>query len=121
MVLKATSVASAAPKSKQQLVCDKIRTKPPCKYWWWPLQLTKARLCLSYVFADTKRLSQIGAEVKVFCRRVAKRQKNKPSDWEGSTFTISNLGMFGIDEFTAIINPPDACILQWAVYHRSLL
>ena len=35
----------------------------------------------------------------------------QPADWEGSTFTISNLGMFGIDEFTAIINPPDACIL----------
>ena len=35
----------------------------------------------------------------------------QPSEWEGSTFTISNLGMFGIEEFTAIINPPDACIL----------
>ena len=35
----------------------------------------------------------------------------QPADWEGSTFTISNLGMFGVDEFTAIINPPDACIL----------
>ena len=35
----------------------------------------------------------------------------QPSDWEGSTFTISNLGMFGIEDFTAIINPPDACIL----------
>ena len=38
-------------------------------------------------------------------------KKLQPSDWEGSTFTISNLGMFGIEEFTAIINPPDACIL----------
>ena len=37
--------------------------------------------------------------------------KLQPSDWEGNTFTISNLGMFGIDDFTAIINPPDACIL----------
>ena len=35
----------------------------------------------------------------------------QPSDWEGNTFTISNLGMFGVEEFTAIINPPDACIL----------
>ena len=41
----------------------------------------------------------------------AKEKKLQPSDWEGSTFTISNLGMFGIDQFTAIINPPDACIL----------
>ncbi len=43
--------------------------------------------------------------------RKAKDKKLQPSDWEGSTFTISNLGMFGVDEFTAIINPPDACIL----------
>lgn len=41
----------------------------------------------------------------------AKENKLQPSDWEGNTFTISNLGMFGIDDFTAIINPPDACIL----------
>ena len=60
-------------------------------------------------FADTKTLSQIGAEVKGVCAE-SQRQKLQPSDWEGSTFTISNLGMFGIDEFT-IINPPDACIL----------
>jgi len=61
-------------------------------------------------FADGKSLSQISVEVKDFATR-AKNKKLQPSDWEGSTFTISNLGMFGIDEFTAIINPPDACIL----------
>jgi len=61
-------------------------------------------------FADTKSLSQISQEVKEFAAR-AKNKKLQPADWEGSTFTISNLGMFGIDEFTAIINPPDACIL----------
>lgn len=61
-------------------------------------------------FADGKSLSHISAEVKDFAQR-AKDKKLQPSDWEGSTFTISNLGMFGIDEFTAIINPPDACIL----------
>ena len=61
-------------------------------------------------FADSKSLTQIGAEVKDFAQR-AKDKKLQPSDWEGSTFTISNLGMFGIDQFTAIINPPDACIL----------
>ena len=61
-------------------------------------------------FADNKSLSHISSEV----RNLAKRAKNKdlqPSDWEGNTFTISNLGMFGIEEFTAIINPNDACIL----------
>lgn len=61
-------------------------------------------------FADTKSLSQIGIEVKEYAQK-AKDKKLQPSDWEGNTFTISNLGMFGIDEFTAIINPPDACIL----------
>ncbi len=61
-------------------------------------------------FADTKSLSQIAAEVKDFAKK-AKDKKLQPSDWEGNTFTISNLGMFGVDEFTAIINPPDACIL----------
>jgi len=61
-------------------------------------------------FADGKSLSHISAEVKDFAQR-AKTKKLQPADWEGSTFTISNLGMFGVDEFTAIINPPDACIL----------
>jgi pyruvate dehydrogenase E2 component (dihydrolipoamide acetyltransferase) len=61
-------------------------------------------------FANEKGLSQIGAEVKSFAEK-AKSKKLQPSDWEGNTFTISNLGMFGIEEFTAIINPPDACIL----------
>lgn len=61
-------------------------------------------------FADTKGMAQIGNEVKVFAQK-AKDKKLQPSDWEGNTFTISNLGMFGIEEFTAIINPPDSCIL----------
>jgi len=60
--------------------------------------------------ADGKGLSQIATEVKELAAK-AKSKKLQPAEWEGSTFTISNLGMFGIDEFTAIINPPDACIL----------
>jgi len=61
-------------------------------------------------FADGLSLSQISGSVKEFAKK-AKDKKLQPADWEGSTFTISNLGMFGIDQFTAIINPPDACIL----------
>ncbi|HEX8039552.1 MAG TPA: pyruvate dehydrogenase complex dihydrolipoamide acetyltransferase [Chryseosolibacter sp.] len=61
-------------------------------------------------FADNKSLSHIAVEVKDLAQK-AHDKKLQPSDWEGSTFTISNLGMFGIEEFTAIINPPDACIL----------
>ena len=61
-------------------------------------------------FADTKSLSQIASEVKESAQK-ARDKKLQPKDWEGNTFTISNLGMFGIEEFTAIINPPDSCIL----------
>ncbi|UYZ63546.1 pyruvate dehydrogenase complex dihydrolipoamide acetyltransferase [Hymenobacter weizhouensis] len=60
--------------------------------------------------ADGKGLSQIATEVKSLAEK-AKTKKLQPQEWEGNTFTISNLGMFGIEEFTAIINPPDACIL----------
>jgi len=61
-------------------------------------------------FADGKSLSRISAEVKEFAAK-AKSKKLQPNEMEGSTFTISNLGMFGVDEFTAIINTPNACIL----------
>ncbi|SKB85648.1 pyruvate dehydrogenase E2 component (dihydrolipoamide acetyltransferase) [Sphingobacterium nematocida] len=62
-------------------------------------------------FADGKTLSHISAEVKDFAGK-AKAKKLQPADWEGSTFTVSNLGMFGIDEFTSIINSPDGAILS---------
>jgi pyruvate dehydrogenase E2 component (dihydrolipoamide acetyltransferase) len=61
-------------------------------------------------FADNKSLSHISVEVKELAQK-AKDKKLQPEEFSGNTFTISNLGMFGIDEFTAIINPPDACIL----------
>jgi pyruvate dehydrogenase E2 component (dihydrolipoamide acetyltransferase) len=60
--------------------------------------------------ANVKSFGEIGTEVREFAQK-AKDKKLQPSDWEGNTFTISNLGMFGIEDFTAIINPPDACIL----------
>ena len=60
--------------------------------------------------ADLKTITQIAAETKDLAGR-ARERKLDPSEWEGSTFTTSNLGMFGIEEFTAIINPPNACIL----------
>lgn len=60
--------------------------------------------------AETKALSQIATEVRDMAER-ARDRKLQPEEMQGNTFTVSNLGMFGIDEFTAIINPPDACIL----------
>jgi len=59
---------------------------------------------------DMKSLTQIDAEVRELAGK-AKEKKLQPNEMQGNTFTVSNLGMFGIDEFTAIINPPDACIL----------
>jgi pyruvate dehydrogenase E2 component (dihydrolipoamide acetyltransferase) len=61
-------------------------------------------------FADQKSLQEISAEVKDYSVR-AKDKKLTPDDWAGSTFTVSNLGMFGIESFTSIINSPDAGIL----------
>lgn len=62
-------------------------------------------------FADQKSFTQISAVVKDLSKR-AKDKKLQPADWEGNTFTVSNLGMFGIESFTSIINSPESCILS---------
>ncbi|HEX6534065.1 MAG TPA: dihydrolipoamide acetyltransferase family protein [Gemmatimonadaceae bacterium] len=60
--------------------------------------------------ADTKRMSEISREARELAKR-ARERRLKPEEYTGSTFSVSNLGMFGIDQFTAIINPPEAGIL----------
>lgn len=70
--------------------------------------------------ADAKSLSQISNEVKTLAE-AARERKLQPQDMTGNTFTISNLGMFGIEEFTAIINPPDACILAVGGISKRLI
>jgi len=60
--------------------------------------------------ADTKSLRQISAEMRDLAGR-ARDGKLKPQEYQGGTFSISNLGMFGIREFAAVINPPNSCIL----------
>ncbi len=70
--------------------------------------------------ADQKTLSAISGEVKDLAGK-AKDKKLQPKDWEGSTFSISNLGMFGIDEFTAIINPPDSCIMAVGAIKQTVM
>jgi pyruvate dehydrogenase E2 component (dihydrolipoamide acetyltransferase) len=60
--------------------------------------------------ADQKRMSEISREARELAKR-ARERKLKPEEYTGSTFSISNLGMFGIDQFTAIINPPEVAIL----------
>ncbi len=71
-------------------------------------------------FADNKGLSHIAAEVRELAGK-AKDKKLQPAEMQGNTFTISNLGMFGIDEFTAIINPPDASILAVGGINKRLV
>lgn len=62
-------------------------------------------------FTDTKGFAQIGAEIKDLASR-ARDKKLQPQEMEGGTFAVSNLGMFGIEDFTSIINPPNGCILS---------
>ncbi|MET0393633.1 MAG: pyruvate dehydrogenase complex dihydrolipoamide acetyltransferase, partial [Chitinophagaceae bacterium] len=110
LVLKACAVAlKQHPAVNSSWLGDKIRTNHHVNIGV-AVAVEDGLLVPVVRFADTKSLSQIAGEVKTFAQK-AKDKKLQPSDWEGNTFTISNLGMFGIDEFTAIINPPDACIL----------
>lgn len=110
MVLKAVALSlKQHPAVNSSWLGDKIRTNHHVNIGV-AVAVDEGLLVPVVRFADTKSLSQIGAEVKEYAKR-AKDKKLQPADWEGSTFTISNLGMFGVDEFTAIINPPDACIL----------
>jgi len=110
MVLKATAVAlKQHPKVNSSWLGDKIRINNHVNIGV-AVAVEDGLLVPVVRFADAKSLSQINAEVKEYAKK-AKDKKLQPADWEGSTFTISNLGMFGIDQFTAIINPPDACIL----------
>jgi pyruvate dehydrogenase E2 component (dihydrolipoamide acetyltransferase) len=110
LVLKATAVAlKQHPKVNSSWLGDKIRINYHVNIGV-AVAVDEGLLVPVVRFADTKSLSQIAAEVKDFAQK-AKDKKLQPSDWEGSTFTISNLGMYGIEQFTAIINPPDACIL----------
>ncbi|MEI8073715.1 MAG: 2-oxo acid dehydrogenase subunit E2 [Bacteroidota bacterium] len=110
MVLKATALSlKQHPKVNSSWLGDTIRTNYHVNIGV-AVAVEDGLLVPVVRFADGKSLSQINAEVKDFAQK-AKDKKLQPADWEGSTFTISNLGMFGIEEFTAIINPPDACIL----------
>ncbi len=110
LVLKATAVAlKQHPKVNSSWLGDKIRYNHHVNIGV-AVAVDEGLLVPVVRFADTLTLGQITTQVKDFAQK-AKDKKLQPADWEGSTFTISNLGMFGIDQFTAIINPPDACIL----------
>ncbi|HEU4566341.1 MAG TPA: dihydrolipoamide acetyltransferase family protein [Gemmatimonadaceae bacterium] len=110
IVLKAVATAlSQHPEVNAHWLGDKIR-------YWNRVHLgmavaTDDGLIVPVIFdADTKRLSEIAREAKELAKR-ARERKLRPEEFTGSTFSVSNLGMFGIDQFTAIINPPEAGIL----------
>lgn len=110
MVIKAAAAAlKMHPQVNSSWLGDKIRTNHHVHIGV-AVAVDEGLLVPVVRFADQKQLSSINAEVKDFAQK-ARDKKLQPSDWEGSTFSISNLGMFGIEEFTAIVNPPNACIL----------
>ena len=110
IVLKATAVAlKQHPKVNSSWLGDKIRFNHHINIGV-AVAVDEGLLVPVIRFADSLSLSEIAVRVKDYAQK-AKDKKLQPSDWEGSTFTISNLGMYGIDQFTAIINPPDACTL----------
>ena len=110
MVIKAAAVAlKQHPKVNSSWLGDRIRYNEHVHIGV-AVAVEEGLLMPMVRFADGKPLRTIGAEVRDMAKK-AKEKKLQPADWEGNTFTISNLGMFGIEEFTAIINPPDACIL----------
>jgi pyruvate dehydrogenase E2 component (dihydrolipoamide acetyltransferase) len=110
MVIKAAAAALRQhPKVNSSWLGDKIRYNDHIHIGM-AVAVEEGLLVPVIRFADNKSLSQISNEAKSLGAK-AKNKELQPKDWEGNTFTISNLGMFGIEEFTAIINPPDACIL----------
>jgi pyruvate dehydrogenase E2 component (dihydrolipoamide acetyltransferase) len=110
MVIKAAAAALRQhPKVNSSWLGDKIRYNDHIHIGM-AVAVEEGLLVPVIRFADSKSLSQISNEAKTLGGK-AKNKELQPKDWEGNTFTISNLGMFGIEEFTAIINPPDACIL----------
>jgi len=109
-VVKAVAVAlKQHPAINSSFLGDKIRTNEHVHIGV-AVAVDEGLLVPVIKFADGKTLSHISQEVKELAGK-AKNKKLQPAEMEGSTFTISNLGMFGVDEFTAIINTPNACIL----------
>ena len=118
MVIKAAAIAlKQHPKVNSSWLGDRIRFNQHVHIGV-AVAVEEGLLVPVVRFADGKPLRTIGSEVREFAKK-AKTKKLQPQDWEGNTFTISNLGMYGIEEFTAIINPPDACILAVGGIHEK--
>lgn len=111
IVIKAAAMALRKhPKVNSSWMIDKIRTYSHIHIGM-AVAVEDGLLVPVIRFADQKSLSQISGDAKDLGKR-AKEKKLQPKDWEGNTFTVSNLGMFGIESFTSIINSPESCILS---------
>ncbi|MDZ4757232.1 MAG: pyruvate dehydrogenase complex dihydrolipoamide acetyltransferase [Bacteroidota bacterium] len=110
MIVKAAAVALRTnPKVNSSWLGDKIRINHHIHIGV-AMAVDEGLVVPVVKFADQKSFAQINSEVKIFSAK-AKSKKLQPEEFSSNTFTISNLGMYGIEEFTAIINPPDSCIL----------
>ncbi len=110
MVIKATSLAlTKHPKINSYWMEDRIRVNKHVHIGM-AVAVEDGLLVPVIRFANEKSIAQISAEAKELGGK-AKSKQLQPKDWEGNTFTVSNLGMFGIDQFTSIINSPESCIL----------
>ncbi|MCU0448583.1 MAG: pyruvate dehydrogenase complex dihydrolipoamide acetyltransferase [Bernardetiaceae bacterium] len=111
LVIKATAVALRKhPNVNSSWLGDKIRVNHHIHIGV-AVAIEDGLLVPVVRFADGKSLSEISTEVKELATK-AKNKKLQPAEMSGSTFTISNLGMFGIETFTSIINQPDSCIMS---------
>ena len=110
MVIKATALAlTKHPKINSYWMEDRIRVNKHVHIGM-AVAVEDGLLVPVIRFANEKSIAQISAEAKELGGK-AKSKQLQPKDWEGNTFTVSNLGMFGIDQFTSIINSPESCIL----------
>jgi pyruvate dehydrogenase E2 component (dihydrolipoamide acetyltransferase) len=110
MVIKATSLAlTKHPKINSYWMEDRIRVNKHVHIGM-AVAVEDGLLVPVIRFANEKSIAKISAEAKELGGK-AKSKQLQPKDWEGNTFTVSNLGMFGIDQFTSIINSPESCIL----------
>ena len=110
MVIKATALAlTKHPKINSYWMEDRIRVNKHVHIGM-AVAVEDGLLVPVIRFANEKSIAQISSEAKELGGK-AKSKQLQPKDWEGNTFTVSNLGMFGIDQFTSIINSPESCIL----------
>ena len=120
MVIKAASLACLkVPETNSSWLGDKIRrfnTVNMCV----AVQTDFGLMAPTLFNTDTKGLEEIAAEVKDIAAR-ARANKLKPEELSGGTFTISNLGMFGVHNFSAIVNPPQACILAVSAAEKQVV